>query len=136
SGDRSPKPLLASRFNEQNADLSPDGRWIVYEADDSGQVEVYVRPFPNVEDGRWIVSAGGGHRPVWARTGREIFYRSNEGAMMSASIGEQPHLTIGTATKLFDGPDYLGQRPGFAGGNPGRHYDVAADGERFVMVKE
>jgi serine/threonine-protein kinase len=132
-----PKPLIQTRFNEQNADLSPNGRWIVYQSDDSGQVEVYVRPFPNVEDGRWIVSSGGGHRPVWARTGREIFYRSSEGAMMSVSIREQPTtLTIGPPARLFDGPSYYGGKPGLVGGNPGRHFDVTADGQRFLMVKE
>jgi eukaryotic-like serine/threonine-protein kinase len=133
--DRQSKPLIASRFNEQNADLSPNGRWIVYQSDESGSVEIYVRPFPHVDEGRWIVSGGSGHRPVWARTGREIFYRSADGAMMSVPIREQPRLTIGAPTKLFETPDYIGQLAGFAGGNPGRHYDVTSDGQRFVIVK-
>ena len=55
-GDRRVEPLLDSEFEELNADLSPDGRWIAYQSNESGQDEIYVRPFPNVEDGRWQVS--------------------------------------------------------------------------------
>jgi len=73
---------------------------------------------------------------MWARTGREIFYRSPTGAMMSAAVQLQPQLSIGTVTKLFEGPDYLGARPGFASGNPARQYDATADASRFLMVRQ
>ena len=55
--------------------VSPDGRWLAYESDESGQLEVYVRPFPRFDAGRWQVSTGGGKQPVWAHNGRELFYR-------------------------------------------------------------
>jgi serine/threonine-protein kinase len=71
-GERRAQPLIQTPFTERNADISPDGRWLAYESNDSGQLEVYVRPFPNVNDGRWQVSTGGGTVPLWAGTG-EMF---------------------------------------------------------------
>ena len=65
-------PLLQTPFNEQNADLSPDGDWIAYQSDESGRPEVYVRPYPDVNAGRWQVSTSGGTRPLWSRDGREL----------------------------------------------------------------
>ena len=69
AGDRGVETLLATEFVEVNADLSPDGRWMAYESDQSGQREIYVRPFPNVEDGQWQISTSGGARPLWALGG-------------------------------------------------------------------
>ena len=73
-------PLVATEFNELNADLSPDGRYVAYQSDESGRFEVYVRPFPDVEGGRWQISNDGGTRPLWARGGGELFYVTLEGA--------------------------------------------------------
>jgi serine/threonine-protein kinase len=78
-------PLLATMFGEANAEVSPDGRWLAYDSDESGKLEVYVRPFPTVDAGRWQVSTGGGAQPVWARSGRELFYRSGD-AVLSVPI--------------------------------------------------
>ncbi|HSF19803.1 MAG TPA: hypothetical protein VLK65_30055 [Vicinamibacteria bacterium] len=69
-----PQPLLHSKFNETDAAFAPDGRFLAYKSDESGRYEIYVRPFPNVEDGAWQVSRDGGGRPLWARNGRELFY--------------------------------------------------------------
>ena len=74
SSTRAVGPLLQTAFGERNAEVSPDGRWVAYESNESGQDEIYVRPFPDVESGRWQVSTGGGTRPLWARNGRELFY--------------------------------------------------------------
>ena len=60
------EPLLSSDFNETNGVISPGGRWLAYQSDESGQYEIYVRPFPNVEDGQWLISSGGGTQPLWA----------------------------------------------------------------------
>ena len=57
-------PLVQTPFSEQNGIISPDGRWLAYEANDSGEFEVYVRPFPDVNGGHWQVSTGGGTRPL------------------------------------------------------------------------
>ena len=75
--DRKTTPLIHTAFDEQNPEISPDGRWIAYQSNDSGVAFgglIYVRPFPAVDSGRWQVSIGGGSRPMWARSGRELFY--------------------------------------------------------------
>jgi Tol biopolymer transport system component len=71
-----PAPLVATPAHEYAASLSPDDRWLAYMSDESGRMEVYVRPFPNVGDGKWLISTGGGANPVWSPTGRELFYMS------------------------------------------------------------
>ena len=68
------RALLETSFVEQNAELSPDGRWLAYQSNESGRDEVYMRPFPNLEAGRWLVSTNGGTTPLWARSGEELFY--------------------------------------------------------------
>src|SRR4029079_3100201 len=73
----SPAPLLANPgYNERNAAISPDGRWIAYESNETGTYDIYVRPFPAVDSGRSKISDGGATRPLWSRTGRELFYTS------------------------------------------------------------
>ena len=63
-GDRVADPLVTTEFRERNAALSPDGRWIAYQSNASGQDEIYVRPFPAVDEGRWQLSTGEGTHPV------------------------------------------------------------------------
>ncbi len=120
-------PLLATTFNEFNAEISPDGRWLAYTSDESGSNEIYVRPFPDIDAGRWQVSVDGGRQPLWARNGRELFYRNGE-AVIAVSIDTDPSFTAGNPDVVFEGP-YFG-----AGG--GRSYDVSPDGERFLMIKD
>jgi eukaryotic-like serine/threonine-protein kinase len=123
-------PLLPGPRNEHNAEISPDGRWLAYESDESGSAEVYVRPFPNVGDGRWQVSIDGGRRPAWARDGRELFYLKVDGTMIAVPIesgGGREGLAAGIPRTLFKGPYFMV--------NAGRTYDVAADGRRFLMIK-
>jgi serine/threonine-protein kinase len=73
-GNGRPQPLVQTPFNEINGEISPDGRWLAYESNESGRLEIYVRPLPDVNSGRWQVSTEGGTRPLWARSGRELFY--------------------------------------------------------------
>jgi hypothetical protein len=68
--------LVQTKADERNGVLSADGRWLAYDSNMSGQPEVYVRPFPNVESGLWLISSGGGSRPLWSKGGRELFYLS------------------------------------------------------------
>ena len=89
-GTRRVTPLVQSPFTERNGIVSPDGRWLAYEANDSGRFEVYVRPFPNVNSGHWQVSTTGGTRPIWARSGQELFYVSPTGALMRRGCGARP----------------------------------------------
>jgi Tol biopolymer transport system component len=125
-GDRSGRPLIATRFWEKQATFSPDGRWLAYVSDESGEFEVYARPFPSGEP-RIPISSGGGEEPAWSRSGNELFYRSG-GRMMSVTVAETPELIAGRPVVLFEGLFHYAPFPT-------RTYDVGDDG-RFVMVTE
>jgi eukaryotic-like serine/threonine-protein kinase len=131
-GKRSISPLIHSKANELTAEVSPDGRWITYDSDESGQFEVYVRPFPDVYGGsRWQVSAAGGRQPLWSRDGRELFYRDFSGALMSMPVTAGRSFTPGRPVTALKSAGYSGA--GASGG--GRTYDVSRDGRRFLMLK-
>ena len=120
--------LVQTEFGEFYSDISPDGRWLAYQSNESGRNEVYVRPFPNVEDGRWQVSRGGGNWPAWAPDGRELFYRRpGPITIMAAPIDTEATFQPGNPEALFDAQDFL------SGTGP-RKFDVAPDG-RFLMIK-
>ena len=128
--------LVKTTFTEYNPELSPDGRWLAYESNESGQFEVYVRPFPDLAGGKWQVSNGGGRQPLWARNGRELFYASLAGAgrIMGVLIQPGPTFSFGNPQMVVDKP--FGGTPGSTSVTlSGRTYDVSADGQRFLMVK-
>jgi serine/threonine-protein kinase len=105
-GDRTPRPFLQTPFNESEAAFSPDGKWLAYQSNESGVFEVYVQSFPS--GGRkWQISTDGGRWPLWARNGREIFYRNRNG-MMAVAVGAEPAgsgtaLTVDKPRLLFEG---------------------------------
>jgi eukaryotic-like serine/threonine-protein kinase len=114
---------------ERNAAISPDGRWLAYESDRSGRFEIYVRPFPNVEDAEYNITTDGGTAPVWAHNGRELFYWKESGALvsiMAVPISPGQAFDFGTAHQIAQG--------GYARPIFDRQYDVAPDG-RFVVMK-
>jgi eukaryotic-like serine/threonine-protein kinase len=80
------EPLVHTAAAELDGEVSPDGRWLAYESNESGQTETYVRAFPNVDEGRWQVSSSGGTRPLWARSGREMFYLDATGLLTSVPV--------------------------------------------------
>jgi serine/threonine-protein kinase len=127
-----PSPLLQTSFEEHSADLSPDGRWLAYQSNSSGAFEVYVRPFPDVAGGQWLVSTAGGSEPRWAANGRELFYRDPNGAVMSVPVGPGATWSMGAPVQLFEGTSFL-----VAGSLTfnARTYDVSPDGRRFLMIK-
>ena len=128
AGDRGVETLLDTEFTEANGEISRDGRWIAYESNQSGRVEVYVRPFPDVDGGgQWQISTGGGTQPLWASNGRELLYRRGA-ALMTVPVQTEPSFTPGAPEVMFEG-DYLL-------GRAGRTYDVSPDGLRFLMIKE
>ena len=129
-GERSSEPLLVTEFNELNPDLSPDGRWLAYESNVSGQAEVYVRPFPNVDGGRWQISTGGGVHPVWRPDGRELFFRTRDGNLMGVSVQTEPEFAAGNPQILIEARYQV-----VAPAETDRAYDIAPDGRRFLMIK-
>jgi len=122
--------LVETSFNERNGVVSPDGRWLAYESDSSGQFEIYVQPFPNVNGGQWKVSSAGGTRPLWSPNGHELFYVGPSGALMAARVDSRGSAwSASTPQKIVDGP-YVTITAA-----SGRNYDVSRDGRRFLMVK-
>ena len=121
-GDRTPEPFLQTDLNEAAPMFSPNGRWIAYESDESGQYQVYIRPFPSAE-GKRQVSTGGGNYPVWNPNGKELFYRNGD-KMMVVDVETEGELVLGTPQMLFEKPSLL------------EEYDVAPDGQHFVMIEE
>jgi eukaryotic-like serine/threonine-protein kinase len=130
-GARQTEPLIQSEGSDLAGEVSPDGRWLAYYSSESGRSEVYVRPFPNVNDGRWQISNAGGTRPAWSKDGRELFYvftRANLLSVMAVAVQTTSTFSAGNPTRLFDGPWYAVQA--------GRTFDVSRDGKRFLMIKE
>jgi eukaryotic-like serine/threonine-protein kinase len=123
-------PLVQTPFNERNGIVSPDGRWLAYEADDSGTFEIYVRPFPAVNSGRWQVSTSGGTQPLWSASGQELFYIAPDSALIRVAVATGSAWTVGAPTKLIEGRYVTNELGVFQ-----RNYDVAADGQRFLMIK-
>jgi len=128
--DGTSQMLLEGEGSEGYPEVSPDGRWIAYHSDETGQLEVYVRPFPHVNDGKWQVSDGG-FSPVWAPDGSALFYRDPRLEMMTVQVSTQPVFRHGTPELLFDSADYE-----FARGSTARPFDLAPDGERFLMLRQ
>ena len=127
---RRTRPLMETPFDERNGEISPNGRWIAYQSNESGEYEVYVRPFPDVETGRWQISTDGGGQPLWSRDGRELFFLTPTGTLMTVAVGPGIPFKAGPPLKLFERP-FLD----FGVVNSPRIYDVALDGKRFVMRK-
>jgi len=129
--DRKIEPLVQTPFSERNGEVSPDGRWLAYESNESGQFEVFVRPFPDTNTGRWQVSTSGGTQPLWARSGQELFYLAPDGTLMSVPLTRRPEWAAGTPARILEGRYY------YRGlGNVARGYDVSLDGKRFLMIKQ
>jgi Tol biopolymer transport system component len=129
AGETAPRDVVVTPAEEGNGGLSvsPDGRWLAYAANPTGQTEIWVRPYPG--PGPPVrVSPGGGAEPVWARNGRELFYvDSRKGQLMAVSIQAEPELRFSAPVALFDVREFA-----FSSQPPS--YDVAADG-RFLMIK-
>jgi serine/threonine protein kinase/Tol biopolymer transport system component len=121
------EPLLQGAYVEDNGAISPDGQWLAYESTESGRSEVYVRPFPNVNSGRFPISTAGGSKPVWAPNGRELFYLDGDGHMTAVPVQTTGAFTRGAPKKLFT-TRYFGTNA--------RNYDVSRDGQKFLMIKE
>ena len=123
------RPPVQGLFRGNFAEISPDGRYLAYQSDESGRMEVHVRPFPHVDSDRWQISTGGATRPAWARSGRELFYLDESNALTVVPVRTSGTTFIaGHPAKMFDTT--------YVYPNPARHYDVSPDGQRFLMLKE
>lgn len=124
-GDTEPSPLLAGRSNELNAVVSPDGRWLAYVSDQSGQDEVYVTTYP--EPGRRVqVSTRGGREPVWSPAGGELFLREG-GQLVSIRYAGGRVFEVTAREELF--------AENFSRYRWHGQYDASGDGESFLMVQ-
>ncbi len=122
-----PTRFLTSRGNTNNGQISPDGKWVAYAADESGNWEIYVTSFPEAA-GKWQVSRGGGVEPRWRGDGKEIFYISPSGTLMAVSVSGDTNFATGTPSPLFQvhGRAPISSTDIFT-------YDVAKDGQRFLV---
>ena len=123
-GQRELKPILGTEFFELFPAFSPDGQWIAYNSNRDGSYQIYVRPYPAMD--RVIrVSREFGEEPIWSPDGKELFYR-NRDKWMVVSISTEPEFVAGTSQVVFEGP---------YGNVPGLSYDVAPDGQRFLVLQ-
>ena len=119
--ETTPYPFLRTKFFEGPARFSPDQKWIAYSSDESGQDEVYVRPFPD-PGGKWQISIEGGYDCYWREDGREIYYESSDNKMIAVEVKSMNDIfEVGAARVLFDLP---------AGA---RVRSVTKDGQRFIL---
>ena len=119
-GDATETPLLRTESNEGGAAISPNGRWMAYVSDESGQQEIYIRGFP-AQGGKWQISTEGGTVPRWNPNGRELFFRQGD-KLMAVDVRTDRELSLGKPGELFERS------------SPRRQYDVDKDGQRFVMA--
>ena len=117
-----PKPFVNSAFNETRPSFSPDGRWLAYQANESGSPEVYVRPFPG-PGGKWQVSTGGGQYPKWSRNGRELFYRTTDNKIMVVTYTAPGDSFRADKPQLWSPVQFTG------------NFDLHPDGKRFAVLK-
>ena len=123
SGSREPERFLASDADETGAQFSPDGKFVAYQSDETGRFEIFVAAFP--QGGRWQVSQNGGRQVRWNRNGRELFFRDPENYTVSVSVERTSMgFQTGAPQRLFQ----------FHGSGDTWCYDVAPDGERFLVV--
>jgi serine/threonine protein kinase len=122
-------PLLQENYQENQPQVSPDGKWMAYTSNESGEYEVYVRPFPDIDSGLWRVSTSGGASPLWSPDGKELFYLSNDGAI-AVSVETEPTFETIKSEVLFE-ESHLGLLQGDA-----HPWDIHPDGKRFLMIQE
>jgi Tol biopolymer transport system component len=129
-GDRQPFPVVQTNATEDQGQFSPDGHWLAYTSNESGQGEIYVIPFPpSPNGGKWLVSRGGGVQPRWQRDGKELFYISADSKMTAVPVSTKPVFQAGTPQTLFDSEIVdTGIRTGPLS------WDLAPDGKRFLII--
>jgi serine/threonine-protein kinase len=126
-----PTVFLGSAAREQEPMFSPDGRWIAYASNESGQFEVYVRPFPG-PGGKWQISTGGGSTATWSPTRHELFYATADQRIMVSAYTVEGDSFGAEKPQLWSQGRYVGRLPRIASV---RSFDVHPDGQRFALAK-
>ena len=126
--DTAPVPVVATPFTEISPAFSPNGRWLAYISNETGDDEVYVVPFPNTGGGKWAISAGGGTEPLWSHRGNELFYRDASGDVVAVEVHTNPTFSLGRSVALFPAA-------GFSSLRFTPQYAVALDDRRFLMIR-
>jgi len=126
--DSVPVPLVVTKFTEAAPALSPDGRWLAYSSNETGDFEIYVVPFPNTHAAKWAISTAGGMEPVWSHRGNELFYRDSSENLIAAELTTKPTFSVGRTTRLFPAGKFGASRYG-------SRYAVTSDGTRFLMAR-
>ena len=128
-GDRKPFPYLQTPAKEEDARLSPNGKWIAYVSDESGVPQVYVRSFPLESGGKWQISFEGAQQPEWRTDGRELFYMTLDKNLMAMDVETKEHFQVGTPHLLFK----TGASPNLAAHADNQQYFAADNGQRFLI---
>ncbi len=123
------QPLIQSEFNTHRPDISPDGRWLAYQSNETGRAEIYVRPFPNIDEGKWQISSAGGQSPKWSPNGLELFFsrpsESVDNGVWVAQRDSADAVQFSAPVRAFTGSDAVVSRE--------RTFDISADGSRFLL---
>jgi serine/threonine-protein kinase len=128
--DSAARRVVATEYDEGGSALSPDSHWLAYVSNEQGKNEVFVRPFPDVNGGRWQISSGGGTPPIWAHNGHELFYVSGKN-MYVVELHPGPPFSAEPPRVLFAIPDRV------RGGSPVRGtFAITPDDQRFLMVRD
>ncbi|HEV2291630.1 MAG TPA: protein kinase [Gemmatimonadales bacterium] len=130
AGDTTPVPLVMGTAITDLPTLSPDGRWFAYSSMESGQPEVFVRPFPRAGDGRWQVSLSGGVAPRWTRDGRQLYFIDGSDNLVSVRVHPGANFSLDAPTTAIAGPAAENVTIGIAGV---RRYDILPDGDVLAM---
>jgi serine/threonine-protein kinase len=128
-GSRGIKSLVQTTFSEIRASVSPDGRWLAYHGDESGRFEIYVRPFPSVNEGKAQISTEGGVQPWWSPKGDQLFYVDQTGALMSVQVTEGTSWSASAPTALS--ASVVTSNPS---STAAATFDVSREG-RFLMIR-
>ena len=123
---------------ERNPSISSNGRWMAYNSNESGRNEIYVRPFPNIDDGLWLVSTGGGIAPVWSQRGDELFYQAVEDRLARFDVAaDMMVVPVTTDAEAFahGAPSRLFELSTSASAGV-RMFDVAPDAQRFLVTTD
>jgi hypothetical protein len=124
--------VVGATGTERDGRLSPDGKWLVYQSEEATEGKeglIMVRPFPDVQSRRWAISPTVGRQPIWSSDGSEIFYRTEDGTVMSVPIRRTPQFTAGKPVRVIAAPHTLRDW------SNGPTYDVSVDGRRFLFIR-